>query len=459
MNHPIVINVLNNSVGIAPSSDGIMGMVFKAVAVSNTFTLNTPYLLTQLSDLTALGVDAAYDVTNKTAIYQQVSEFYAQAGAGALLWIYGISKATAFATFAASSAFNAFVAFTAQADPANRVKMIGFCYDVPTALQTSADFPADVTATITALQTAQQNLFQQGYQFSCIVDGYNMSSSVTPSTIGTQATNSAFAVSLCITGTQPNGVSAVGLALGRFARISIGHGFGAVEDGAVNTPTAYLTNSVNVPVSGTLIVGHVYTVFGGAITYNSVVYNPGQSFTAVTGFTSYTTAANGYVSDNCSPVQNLTSYANGTGDIGQLGSKQFMFLRTWSNHSGFYWNDAATCTSSTLQLSTQEFNRVANALSADALAFFINEMNKNLPIDTKTGAVAQSYLNAKQQEFYNEYIEPLNVASGSGDLSDASLILSAPNFNSTKTMNFTLNIVPTPILGSVNGTIEFTSTL
>jgi len=459
MNHPIVINVLNNSVGIAPSSNGIMGIVFKAVAVSNNFALNTPYLLTQLSDLTALGIDAAYDATNKTAVYQQVSEFYAQAGAGALLWIYGISKATAFATFVASNAFNAFVAFTAQADPANRVKMIGFCYDVPSALQSSADFPADVTATITALQTAQQNLFQQGFQFSCIVDGYNMSSSVTPSTIGTQATNSAFAVSLCITGTQPNGVSAVGLALGRFARITIGHGFGAVEDGAVNTPTAFLTNSVVIPASGTLIVGHVYTVFGGAITYNSVVYNPGQSFTAVTGFTSYTTSANGYVADNCSPVQNLTSYANGTGDIGQLGSKQFMFLRTWSNHSGFYWNDGATCTSSTLQLSTQEFNRVANALSADALAFFIDEMGKNLPIDTKTGAVAQSYLNAKQQQFYNEFIEPLNVASGSGDLSDASLILSAPNFNSTKTMNFTLKIVPTPILGTVNGTIEFTSTL
>ena len=459
MNHPINISVLNSAVGIPPSSDGVMGIVFKAVAISNTFALNTPYLLTQLSDATALGITAAEDATNGTAIYQQISEFYEQAGSGALLWIYGIAFSTSFASFAASAAFSNFVAYTAQADPANRVKMIGFCYNVPTTTQSSSDFPSDVEAAVTAIQTAQATQFQQGFQWSAIVDGYNMSSAVTPSTIGTQATNSAYAVSLCITGTQPNGVSAVGMALGRFARISIGHGFGAVEDGAIAAATAYLTNSVVVQASGTLIVGHVYTVFGGAITYDSVVYQPGQIFTAVTGYTSFTTSAGGYVADNCTPVQNLTSYANGTGDIGSLGSKQYMFMRTWPNNPGFFWNDGATCTSSVNQLSTQEFNRVANALSADALAFFIQEMGKNEPLDTKTGAVAQAYLNTKQQQFYNEYISPLSVANGTGDLTDGSLILSAPNFNSTKTMSFTLNIVPTPILGTVNGTVQFTSSI
>ena len=129
------------------------------------------------------------------------------------------------------------------------------------------------------------------------------------------------------------------------------------------------------------------------------------------------------------------------------------------NHSGFFWNDAATCTATTNQLSSQEYNRVANALSADALAFFILEVGKNLPVDTKTGSLAPAYIKTKQQEFYDEYINPLTVASGTGDLSDAALSVTGPNFNSTKTLNFTLNIVPTPILGTVNGTIEFTTTL
>jgi hypothetical protein len=245
------------------------------------------------------------------------------------------------------------------------------------------------------------------------------------------------------------------LALGRFARITIGHGFGAVEDGAVNTATAYLTNSVLVQSTGVLIVGHVYTVFGGAITYNSVVYAVGAVFTAVTGHTTFTTSASGYVMDNSSPVYNLTDT-----DVNSLGGAQLMFLRTWMNHSGYYWNDGATCCSPTLQLSTQEFNRVGNSLSAHGRSFFIDEMGKNLPLDTKTGAVDSTYLNAKMAQFYNQYIAPLAVAQGgSGDLSDGELILTGPNFLATKTLIFQLQIVPTPILGSVTGTIVFTATL
>ena len=332
--------------------------------------------------------------------------------------------------------------------------MIGLCYAPPTAVQSATDFPTDVPATLTALQTVQQTLFNLGFQFSFILDGYQMSSAVTPATIGTMASNSVYSGSLCITGTKPNGVSAVGLALGRFARISIGHGFGAVEDGAINTATAFLTNSVSIPASGTLVVGTTYTAWGGTVVYNSVTYLAGQSFTAVTGFTTFTTPDTGYCVVNFSPVQNLQ-----VGDFNNLGSKQYMFLRTWMNHSGFFWNDAATCTATTNQLSSQEYNRVANALSADALAFFILEVGKNLPVDTKTGSLAPAYIKTKQQEFYDEYINPLTVASGTGDLSDAALSVTGPNFNSTKTLNFTLNIVPTPILGTVNGTIEFTTTL
>jgi hypothetical protein len=454
MQHPINISVINNAAGIPPSTDGVMGLFCKAVAVSNTFALNTAYLLTSLTDLTALGIDATYDATNDVAVYQQVSEFYGQAGDGALLWLFGVATGTAYATFVAGSTFQSLIRYTAQADPANRVKMIGLCYDVPAATQSSADFPSDVTDTITALETARLSLFNQGYQFSAIVDGYNMSTGVTPATIITMATKSAPGVSLCITGTKPNGVSAVGLALGRFARISIGHGFGAVEDGPVNTTAAYLTNSVIIPTTGTLTVGDTYTVEGGAITYNSATYNVGQSFVAVTGHTTFTSSAGGYVVDNYTPVAGLTpAYIN------SLGAKQYMFLRTWFQHSGFYWNDGATCEDPTKQLSTQEYNRVANALSADALFFFIGEMGKNLPVDVKTGAVEKGYLNAKQAQFYDTYIGPLSVNSGSGDLSDGSITLTGPNFNATKTINFVINIVPTPILGSVNGTIQFSATL
>lgn len=462
MQHPINITVINDAVGISQPTDGIMMIFAKAVAVGATFELNKAYLLTSADDLTALGIDAAYDTTNSVAVYQQVTEYYSQAGEGALLWLVGVAKATAYATFAASTTFQDLVRFTAQADPANRAKMLGFCYDVPAAVQSAADFPADVTASLTALQTAQLDMFSQGYQWSAIVDGYNMSSTATPATIGTMATKACPSISLCITGTKPNGVSAVGLALGRFSRISIGHGFGAVEDGPVNSSTAFLTNGVSIPTTGTLTVGKTYTVYGPAgatVTYNSVTYALGTydkptQFVAVTGVTTFTAAGGGYVVDNYTTVAGLSpTYVN------QLGQKQYMFLRTWFQHSGFFWNDGATCELATKQLSTQEYNRVVNSLSASALAFFINEMGKNLPLNVRTGAVDQGYLNAKQAQFYDQSINPLTVAAGTGDITNGSMTMTGPNFNATKTINFELVIVPTPILGAINGVIRFSATL
>lgn len=457
MQHPINITVINDAVGISQPNDGIMMMFIKAVAVGGTFALNTVYPLTSANDLVALGIDAAYDSTNNVAVYQQVTEFYEEAGEGAFLWLVGVAKATAFATFAASTTFQDLVRYTAQADPANRAKMLGFCYDVPTVAQSAADFPADVTASLTAIQAAQLDMFNQGYQWSAIVDGYNMISTATPASIGTMATKACPSVSLCITGTKPNGVSAVGLALGRFARISIGHGFGAVQDGPRNTSAAFLTNGVSIPTTGTLTVGDTYTVYGpdgATVTYNSVTYAVGKSFIAVIGFTTFTATGGGYVVDNYNPVQSLSPAS-----IDLLGQKQFMFLRTWFNHSGFYWNDGATCEQPTKQLSTQEYNRVANSLSASALAFFIDEMGKNLPLDTRTGNVDQGYLNGKQAQFYDQSINPLTVSAGTGDITNGSITITGPNFNATKTLNFTLLIVPTPILGAINGVVRFSATL
>lgn len=460
--HPIKITVINNPVGAPASADGVMMMFVKGVAIGSTLALDTAYLLSKLADATALGITAAADLTNGTAVFQQVNEFYdGGLNDGCLLWLVVTAiGSNPYATYVAGSTFANLVRYTAQANPLNRAKMIGLCYEVPTATQSGADFPADVLATVLALQTAQQALFAQGFQFSAIVDGYMMSDAVTPSTIGTRAGDAAFAVSLCITGTQPNGVSSVGLALGRFARISLGHGFGEVADGPVTTNTAYLTNGATIQPAGVLVVGKSYTVLNGAITYNSAVLQPGTTFVAVTGHTVYTTTAGGYVVTGCTPVGALSpGNANSNGDIDYLGIKQYMFLRTWFNHSGFYWNDAATCTLANLQLSTQEFNRVANALSADALTFCIGQMGKNLPLDVETGNVASGFLAALNADFYKQYIGPLSAASGSGDITDGEIVFTGPNFNSTRALLFTLSIAGEPIVSNVNGTVQYVSTL
>lgn len=465
MQHDIDISIIDNTTGIPPSSDGIMGIFIQAVAIANTFSLNTAYILTGMADLAALGINAAYDATNGTAVYQQVNDFYTQSGDGAILWLIGVPMNTAYTTYVATDQFDTLIRFTGQADPANRVKIIGLCYAPPVTTQTATDFPADVTTAITAVQTKQIALFLAGYQFSVIIDGYNMSASKTPAQLGTMATNTAYAVSLCITGTQPNGVSAVGLALGRFARISIGHGFGAVKDGAINTPAGYLTNSVVVLPTNALIVGHTYTVLGGAILYNAITYQIGAQFTAIMGVTVYSTAAGGYVVDNITPVGNIPGVAsnqiNGLSpaSIAQLGQKQFMFIRTWENKAGLFWNDASTCISSAKSLSSQEYNRVANSLAAAALAFFTEEMGSNLPLDKSTGNVAQGWLNTQQEAYYDQFIGPLNDTGGTGDITDAALTVTGVNFNATRRLSFSLRIVASLILGGVDGTVEFVAQL
>jgi hypothetical protein len=462
MTHQFQITVLNEAVGIPSDQDGIMGLIVQGVAVGGSLALDTPYLLTSTTDAAALGINAAYDVTNSTAVFQQINEFYAQAGVGAYLWLQVCAMNTTYATYVGTNAFKNFVRFTAQADPTMQAKIIGLCYAPPTATQSGSDFPADVTATLTAGQTIQQSMFLLGYPFALIVDGYNMSSTVTPGTIGTQATNSAFAVSLCITGTKGNGVSAVGLALGKYSRISIGRGVGAVVDGALNTSTAFLTNGITIPATGTLVVGNTYLVQGGAITYNALPYAVGSTFTAVLGETTFSTTAGGYVVYNSTPIGNIVGGSVVGLDetsLNTLGEKQFFFITTVQNISGLFWNDGATCTASTNFFCSMEYNRVMNSLAYDARAYFGLLRGLNLPSDTTTGALDPSFCLTKAASFKKTYITPLTAASGSGDISGGSISITGPTYAADGNVNFALSLVRATIVGNITGTAQFVLTL
>lgn len=463
MQHDITITIPNSAAGTVPGRDGVMGMILKGVAIGSTLALDTPYLLTQLSDATALGISAANDAANNIAVFQQISEFYGQAGPGGLLWIQVTAVGNAFATYAASAAFSQFITYTTQADVTLLPKIIGFCYDVPQATQSAADFPADVPAAVTALQTVQKQFFARGACFGVIVDGYNMSSTVTPGTLGSQATNTAYAVSLCITGTKGNGVSAVGLALGKFSRISIGQGFGAVEDGAINTTTAYLTNGILITSAGLLTVGNTVVVQGGTVTYNSVLYNAGQSFTVINGHTSFTTTNGGYVLYNSTPVvppntPNSPVAGLDLDDIGLLGSKQYMFITKVDGITGLFWNDGATCTAPTNFFSSMEYTRVANSLSYDARQFFTQLRGKTLPTDVSTGNLSSTFCVLKSKSFETTFIDPLGPG-GTNDISGGSLLVAGPNFAVVSQLNFTLTLVRQTVLGNVVGTLEFAATL
>lgn len=460
--HNINITEVDTQLGTPASSDGVMMMVIRGYAIGSTLQLDTLYLLTKLQDGVDLGLSVAFDEANSVAMFQQVNEFYAGgANDGAILWLVVTAVTNPFTTYVASSTFQSLVRQTAQSDPAMRAKMIGFCYEVPTQTQNASDFPADVLSAISAIQTVQKSMFLNYYQWSAILDGYNMSSSATPASLQTMANKLSYAVSLCITGTQPNGVSGVGLALGRFARISVGHGFGEVADGPVTTNTAYLTNGIVVGenvISGTggvLQVGVSYIVLNAPIIYNSITYQVGDTFTAISGHTSFTTSNGGYVATaNVTPVGKLSQGQDG--DFTLLGNKQYMFLCTQFGQSGFYWNDGATCDLVVNALSSQEYNRVANALSADALSFFTKLKGQALPSVPSTGAISPAWVANQQAQFNQTYIVPL---VNSGDIVAATLSITGPTYNADGNLNFTLTITRATILGNVTGVVTFSATI
>lgn len=455
--HNINISVNNNLIGTPASSDGVMMIFVCGVAIGSTLQLDTAYLLTSLEDGEALGLSQAFDEANNVYMWGHLNEFYdGSLNNGALLWYVVPSVTNNYTTYVTTSIFTRLVAFTASANPANRAKMIGFCYTVPQTVQTTGPFLADVLTALPVIQAAELSMFANYYQWSAILDGNNMNPSLSISGLPTMTTRNAQSVSLCITGTQPNGVGGVGLALGRFARISVGHGFGAVADGPVTTPTAYLTNGVTIGenvISGTggvLQVGIVYTVITAPIVYNGVTYQPGQQFTVVGGHTNFTTSNGGYAVTGGTPIGTLAQGPNG--DFNTLGNDQYMFLCTQFGESGFFWNDGATCTQTDLAESSQEYNRVANALSADALSFFTQFKGSTLPSLPSTGELAPGWISNQQNAFNQLYIVPL---VNNGDIVAANLVITGPNYNGTGNIFFTLTIVRATVLGNVTGVVTF----
>ena len=509
--HTIKTTVNNSPTGTPSPEDGVMMMIVRGAVGASSLVLDTAYLGSSLAAFTAQGITKDFDVLNGLTVYQQVKEFYDEAGDGAYLWLVITAKANAFATYVASTTFKNLIRGTIQSDVTKRAKMVGFCYDPPATVQSAADFPSDVTATLPALQLTQAALALEGFPISAIVDGYNMSSTVTSDTIQTMATKSCPSISLCITGSTPNGVSSVGSALGRFARISMGHGFGETDDGPISLTTSYLTNGVSTFVNATAITAgtnltatHSYMVVTGPVTYNGTVYPFGSTFLVSVGTLSFTggtvidLAVSGTVATTSTYLvvagtvtYNSVVYGTGskfttdgshttfTGGIVQVlnstdvtklfqndyynfGSKQYMFHCPYYQLSGLYWNDGATCDLVVNPLSTQEYNRVGNHFLSALLNFLSLLKGKNVPIDSKTGLVTASFTKTQQQIFYDTYIKPaiIPVAPQTvGDISDGNLVLvGTPNGNQVN-WTYTLTIIGTPLVGSANGTIVFSNTI
>lgn len=74
---------------VTPSADKTFAVIGNAVAVGSTFLLDTPYLVTSMIDVAALGL--ADSVANHR-LYKFLNEYYLESGTGSELWIMGVAK-------------------------------------------------------------------------------------------------------------------------------------------------------------------------------------------------------------------------------------------------------------------------------------------------------------------------------------------------------------------------------
>lgn len=231
------INLGNGSLGrIAQSSDGVAGLVLTGSEVMGKLSLGKHYQLSSTRDLVTLGIEAA---TNPL-VHKEVSAFFAQVGDGAELHLIVVSQATT---------------LTQMCDPADgsplrklldasagRVRIVG--------VNKIADesYTADLTEgidgdSITAAQKAQQT----GEIYAKKMRPFRL---LMPASAYDDQSDKLYQprkasynrVCMVLASDDPTTkTAAIGMVLGRAAKIEPQQSLGRVKDGAI-APKMYLTN-------------------------------------------------------------------------------------------------------------------------------------------------------------------------------------------------------------------------
>lgn len=235
----VLVNFANGALGaVAPSADGVLGLICTAVAVSTTFALKTAYKITSLADLEALGVTAA----NNPRLHAEVTDFYLQAGAGSKipLWIFGVSDTTTLTNMATST--------DATMAPALLVAAQGEIRGLLFAREPAAGYTPTVTAGIDAdcytAATAAQALCAYAQDtlktpIFAIIEGRSYTG--VPANLTDMTESTLNRVAILIGDTESDtGDAAIGLLGGKIASLPVQRNIGRVKDGALAVSNAYV---------------------------------------------------------------------------------------------------------------------------------------------------------------------------------------------------------------------------
>ena len=222
--------------GVSPSEDGVVGLVAYATAVSTTFALNQPYLITKLAGLEALGITSEATGVN-AALYKTVKEFYSEAPDGTKLWVMGVAASTTIANLT-DKANNIISPLLMAARGSINILMLKVASAAEPTMSGSID--GAVLTAVTNLQALAEDWTVNRYApFMCLVEAlsYNGVAASLPDLTARSDNRVGVVLGDSVTGSAG---AAVGLVAGRLAAEPVQRSLARVRSGAIKAETMYI---------------------------------------------------------------------------------------------------------------------------------------------------------------------------------------------------------------------------
>lgn len=222
--------------GVTPSEDGVCGLVAYATAVSTTFSLNTPYLITKLSGLEALGVTSEATGAN-AALYKTVKEFYREAPEGTKLWVMGVASSTTIANLTDKTNNIISPMLMAARGSINILMLKVTSASEPTM---SGSIDGAVLTAVTNLQALAEDWTENKYApFMCLVEAlsYNGVAASLPDLTERSDNRVGVVLGDSVSG---SGGAAIGLVAGRLAAEPVQRSLARVRSGAIQAEAMYI---------------------------------------------------------------------------------------------------------------------------------------------------------------------------------------------------------------------------
>lgn len=230
----------NGNIGsVTTSPDGVCVIVASAIA-NGGFALNTPYTVYSLAEAEALGIIPT--IAGNYELHKTIKEFYAEAGSGTELWIYGVAKTRTLDQLVGDSV-DVLLASN------RRIRFVVAKY-APSADddEVTAGLRTGFPATLASAQLIAETYTEEKTQpLVFILEGYNYTG-VAADLVGFTATTYNRVIVMVgdtetRTGATASKGAAVGVLAGRIAKNQVHVNVGRVKDGALNPLEFYIVDT------------------------------------------------------------------------------------------------------------------------------------------------------------------------------------------------------------------------